>query len=51
MKMNESFHAVTIIKKLTPSWRDFKNYFKHKQKKMRLKDLIVRMWIEEDNHK
>jgi len=29
--------------------RYFKNYFKHKQKKITLKDLIVHLRIEEDN--
>ena len=38
-----------IIEKLSPLWKEFKNYLKHKWKKMRLEDLIVRLRIEEDN--
>ncbi|XP_055835158.1 uncharacterized protein LOC129903633 [Solanum dulcamara] len=38
-----------VIEKLPPSWKDFKNYLKHKQRKMTLEDLIVRLRIEEDN--
>ena len=38
-----------IIEKLPPLWKEFKNYLKHKQKEMRLEDLIVRLRKEEDN--
>ena len=38
-----------VIEKLPPSWKDFKNYLKHKRKEMSLEDLIVRLRIEEDN--
>ncbi|GJX60848.1 hypothetical protein Tco_0292238 [Tanacetum coccineum] len=38
-----------MIKKLPPSWVDFKNYLKHKRKEMSVEDLIVRLRIEEDN--
>ena len=48
--VSESFQVATIIEKLPPSWKDFKNYLKHKRKEMRLEDLIVRLRIEEDNH-
>ncbi|GJX87099.1 hypothetical protein Tco_0339113 [Tanacetum coccineum] len=41
--------AVAIIKKLPPSWVDFKNYLKHKRKEMSVEDLVVRLRIEEDN--
>lgn len=44
------FQVKTIIEKLPPSWKDFKNYLKHKLKKMQLENLIVRLRIEEDNH-
>ena len=50
MSVSESFQVATIIEKLPPSWKDFKNYLKHKRKEMRLEDLIVRLRIEEDNH-
>uniref|UniRef100_A0A2N9GX20 CCHC-type domain-containing protein n=1 Tax=Fagus sylvatica TaxID=28930 RepID=A0A2N9GX20_FAGSY len=39
----------TIIEKLPSSWKEFKNYLKHKRKEMKLEDLIVRLRIEEDN--
>ncbi|CAL9001519.1 unnamed protein product [Prunus brigantina] len=50
MVLSETFQVATIIEKLPPSWKDFKNYLKHKRKEMRLEDLIVRLRIEEDNH-
>ena len=49
MFVSESFQVAAIIEKLPPSWKDFKNYLKHKRKEMRLEDLIVRLRIEEDN--
>ena len=49
MSLSESFQVTTIIEKLPPLWKEFKNYLKHKRKKMRLEDLIVRLRIEEDN--
>ncbi|XP_016652450.1 PREDICTED: uncharacterized protein LOC107881912 [Prunus mume] len=50
MVLSETFQVAAIIEKLPPSWKDFKNYLKHKRKEMRLEDLIVRLRIEEDNH-
>lgn len=48
--MIESYHLLGgIIEKLPPSWRDLKNYLKHKRKKMGLEDLILRLRINEDN--
>jgi len=38
-----------IIEKLSPSRKDFKKYFKHKQKEMRVKNLILKLRIEDDN--
>ena len=38
-----------LIEKMSPSWRDFKNYLKHKRKELSLEDLIVWLRIEEDN--
>lgn len=37
--------------KLAPLWRDFIKQFKYKYKEMNLKELIVRLRIEEDNRK
>ena len=49
MTLSETFQVVAFIEKLPPSWRDFKNYLKHKRKELSLEDLIVRLRIEEDN--
>jgi hypothetical protein len=49
MVISESFQVATIIEKLPPTWKDFKNYLKHKRKEMNVEDLIVRLRIEEDN--
>ncbi|KAK3024344.1 hypothetical protein RJ639_043026 [Escallonia herrerae] len=49
MVFGESFQVVGLIENLPPTWRDFKNYLKHKRKEMKLEDLIVRLRIEEDN--
>ena len=47
--MRKTFQVAAIIEKLPPSWKDFKTYLKHKRKKMIIKDLIIRLRIEEDN--
>nr|GFA19739.1 hypothetical protein [Tanacetum cinerariifolium] len=49
MTMSETFQVTAIIEKLPLSWVDFKNYLKHKRKEMSVKDLIIRLCIEEDN--
>ncbi|XP_060182160.1 uncharacterized protein LOC132611810 [Lycium barbarum] len=49
MVINEVFQVAVVIEKLPPSWRDFKNYLKHKRKEMSLEDLVIRLNIEEDN--
>ncbi|XP_038701826.1 uncharacterized protein LOC119998549 [Tripterygium wilfordii] len=49
--INESFQVAAVIKKLPPSWTDFKNYLKHKRKAMNMEDLMVHLRIEEDNWK
>ncbi|XP_070050118.1 uncharacterized protein [Nicotiana tomentosiformis] len=49
MVVNEAFQVAAMIEKLPPSWRDFKNYIKHKRKEMKLEDLVIRLKIEEDN--
>ena len=51
MILNEPFQVRAIIENLPLSWRDFKNYLKHKLKEMKLEELIVRLRIEEDNRK
>ncbi|KAK3040476.1 hypothetical protein RJ639_028761 [Escallonia herrerae] len=49
MVLGEFFQVAALIKKLPPTWKEFKNYLKHKCKEMKLEDLIVRLRIEEDN--
>ncbi|GJT78342.1 pol polyprotein [Tanacetum coccineum] len=49
MTLSETFQVAAIIEKLPPSWVEFKNYLKHKRKKMSVEDLVVRLGIEEDN--
>jgi len=41
--------VAAIIEKLSPSRKDSKNYFKHKWKEMKVKNLILKLRIEEDN--
>ena len=43
MNLPKTFLVATIVEKLSPAWRDFKNYLKHKRKKLKLEDLIVRL--------
>lgn len=47
ISLSESFQVAAIIEKLPPLWKEFKNYFKHKD--MNIKELVVRLRIEEDN--
>ena len=47
MMLSETFQA--IIEKLPPAWKEFKNYLKHKRQEMSIKDLMIRLDIEEDN--
>ncbi|XP_070017891.1 uncharacterized protein [Nicotiana sylvestris] len=49
MVVNEAFQVSAMTKKLPPSWRDFKNYLKHKRKEMKLGDLVIHINIEEEN--
>ncbi|XP_052176724.1 uncharacterized protein LOC127791035 [Diospyros lotus] len=49
--INEPFQVVAVIEKLPPSWKDFKNYLKHKRKELSMEDLALRLRIEEDNRK
>ncbi|TMW82509.1 hypothetical protein EJD97_005756 [Solanum chilense] len=48
MVVNEVFQVTTMIEKLPHSWNDFENYLKHKNKEMKLEDLLIRLKIEED---
>ena len=51
MILPETFQVAIIVEKLSPAWRNFENYLKHKRKEVKLEDLIVRLRIEEDNRK
>ena len=46
MMLSETFQVATIIEKLPPTWKDFKNYLKHKRKEMIIEDLIIRLHME-----
>ena len=41
MSICEIFTTLSFIEKLPPSYADFKNYLKHKKKKMGLEELIM----------
>ena len=47
--LSETFQVATIIESLPLSWKDFKNYLKHKRKEMSIEDKIIRLRIKEDN--
>ncbi|KAL6581162.1 hypothetical protein OROMI_007085 [Orobanche minor] len=49
MIISEFFQVAIVIEKLPSTWKCFKNYLKHKRKEMSMEDLILRLWIEEDN--
>ncbi|XP_028096116.1 uncharacterized protein LOC114296032 [Camellia sinensis] len=51
MILSESFQVAAIIEKLSPAWKDFKIYLKHKCKEKKLEEFIMRLRIEEDNRK
>ena len=51
MVLGESFQVAAAIEKLPPTWKDFKNYLKHKRKEISMEDLVVRLHIEEDNRR
>lgn len=46
MTIDKAFQVASIIKKLPPKWKDFKNYLKHKKIKMSLKNLVIKLCIE-----
>ena len=37
--LSETFQVTTIIEKLLATWKNFKNYLKHKRKKMSIEDI------------
>ena len=47
--LSETFQGATVIEKLPPTWKGFKNYLKHKRKEMTIEDLIIMLRIKEDN--
>lgn len=49
MSLSESFQVVAIIQKISSSWKNFKNYLKHKSNEIRFEDLILRLRIENDD--
>ncbi|XP_052193793.1 uncharacterized protein LOC127802137 [Diospyros lotus] len=49
--INEPLQVATVIEKLSCSWKDFKNYLKHKRKELSMEDMAVRLYIEKDNRK
>ena len=49
MKIDEEFQAAAFIEKLPPSWKDYRNYLKHKRRDLSMEDLIVHIRIEESN--
>ena len=46
MMLRETFQVVAIIEKMPPTWKDFKNYLKHKRKEMCIEDLTIRLHIK-----
>ena len=49
MKIDEAFQAAALIEKLPPSWKDDRNYLKHKSRDLSMENLIVHVRIEESN--
>ena len=49
MVVNETFQVAAMIEKFPLSWNDFKNYLKHKHKKMKLEDPVIWLKIEKEN--
>ena len=51
MVLSETFQVAAIIEKLPLTWKDFKNYLKHKRNEMSIEDLIIRLCIKKDNRR
>ena len=49
MILSETFQMTTIIENLPFKWKNFNNYLKYKWKEMNIKELIIRLRIEENN--
>jgi len=47
MVIYEFFQVVVIIEKIPLSWKQFRNYLRHKNKEMRVENHILR--VKEDN--
>ena len=49
MKMCEILQANVLIKKIPPSWSDYRNHLKHKKKDLTLQESISHMRTKETN--
>jgi len=47
--MDKSFQMTIIIENFLPSWKDFKNYLKYKQKNIGVEVFILRLNIKKNN--
>lgn len=48
MNINVAFQVVVVIENPPLSWKDFKNYLKHKHNEVSLEDLVICLKIEDD---
>lgn len=46
MTISETFQVAATIEKLPPTWKNFKNYPRHKRKEMNIEQLIFKLRIE-----
>ena len=49
MAIDDAFQAATLIEKLPPSWKEYRNYLKQKKHDTFLEYLIVHIRIEDSN--